>query len=583
MATSLAEKAKFVLAEVGEMDQQQVKERAASVERRMADLGKRIDRKRQLVEMAQVGFINTRKDIEDTETWMTIKTEELTSSRVYQSVETRTSELRLMIKEIDNKLMVIETFENKIETISSDLEASEYAELKEKLEKLTVQHSKLSEQAKTSIKQLVESSEYQKKFETDFGDVENWLKTKLAEFNKGSEFDPLKAYDVEKKVARLKKDLNEVSEFEESKVSQVKLGIINLQKSGDKTMKKQVEAYGTEINTMLATLKDGLKKRISYMEDIVESRREFEAEFDKCVTWLDQADAILSTEVRGTINIAILDDHQNKFKKLKRDEEENRERVTEVFEKANAIMAKLSDADKISLQSQMDDVCDKQNHVADTVQAKIENLVKNINIYKLTAQKIEDSVNHLTEIQRQIRLLNKPIGYRVEDAEDVLDAYETILNNLKDFKVQMEDLQKTAGTNVNELKALLNQQEELIGAIENQMLKIRNLISVRHQFMTMITGITSFIIKHTEVVKEIERSNIPSMDKVRKFDDSIAKLKDCETQLSLASDKGQQIANEGSTADRNQITQQLQALKTQILTLKKAIEKKRDEHIKSVA
>ena len=55
--------------------------------------------------------------------------------------------------------------------------------------------------------------------------------------------------------------------------------------------------------------------------------------------------------------------------------------------------------------------------------------------YKLTAQKIEDSVAHLTEIQRQIRLLNKPIGYRVEDAEDVLEAYERILNNLKDFKV----------------------------------------------------------------------------------------------------------------------------------------------------
>merc|ERR1719309_1669508 len=72
------------------------------------------------------------------------------------------------------------------------------------------------------------------------------------------------------------------------------------------------------------------------------------------------------------------------------------------------------------------------------------------------------------------------------------------------------------------------------------------------------------------------------MDKVNKYNDSISKLKDCETQLALASDKGQQIANEGSTADRNQITAQLQSLKTQIHTLKRAIEKKRDEHIKSV-
>ena len=28
-------------------------------------------------------------------------------------------------------------------------------------------------------------------------------------------------------------------------------------------------------------------------------------------------------------------------------------------------------------------------------------------------------------------MLNKPIGYRVEDAEDVLEAYQKILNNLK--------------------------------------------------------------------------------------------------------------------------------------------------------
>ena len=563
----LADKSKDVLAEVGEMDQQQVQEQTRAIERRMGDIKKRMERKKQLVEMAQAGFKTTKHDIEHTEVWMKTKLEELKTS----------------IKEIDNKSMVIESFETKIETISSDLESSEFNELKSKLEKLSAEHRHLAELAKDNLKQLTDSSDYQKKFETDFGDVENWLRIKSSEFNRGTEFDPLKAYDVEKRAARIKKDLNEISEFEESKVSQVKLGIINLQKNGDNSMKKQVEEYSKEINTLLSSLKEGIKTRIVYLEDKIESRRAFEAEFDKCVAWLDQADAILSTEVRGTINIAILDEHHNKFRKLKRDEEENRERVTEVFDKANQIMNKLCDADRIILQSQMDEVCDKQNHVADTVQAKIENLVRNISVYKLTAQKIEDSVNHLTEIQRQIRLLNKPIGYRVEDAEDVLEAYEKILSNLKDFKIQMEDLQKTAGTNVNELKALLNQQEDLIGAIENQMLKIRNLITVRHQFMSMITGITSFIIKHTEVVKEIERSSIQPLEKVSKYEDSISKLKDCETQLALASDKGQQIANEGSTADRNQITQQLQSLKTQILTLKRAIEKKRDEHIKSVA
>ena len=579
----LAEKAKFVLQAVGEMDKQQVNEQTKSIERRMNDLKKRIDRKNQILDIARSSYVNTKSEIEETETWIANFYEEVRKVGQVADQKDRISESRARVKDAEGKVMAIESLETKIDTIASDLETSELEELRQKHSKLIEEHKKLLQFAKSEMNSLIESSDFQKKFEGEFTEVQNWLKAKTTEFVKSGEFEPLKAYSMEKKIAKGKKDLSEIADYEESRISQVKLGILSLQKSSDLSMKEKIEKDAKEMEENLHTLKEHIKTRITYLEENLDFRREFEAEFDKCVQWLDQAETIISTEVRGTINIAILDEHHHKFKKLKRDEEENRKRVTDVFLKANEILPKLSDADRISLQNQMDDVCDKQNHVTDTVNAKIDNLVKNIEVYKNTAQKIEDSVNHLTDIQRQIRLLNKPIGYRVEDAEDVLDAYETILNNLKEFKVQMEDLQKTAGTNVNELKALLNQQEELIGAIENQMLKIRNLISVRHQFMTMITGITSFIIKHTEVVKEIERSNIPSMDKVRKFDDSIAKLKDCETQLSLASDKGQQIANEGSTADRNQITTQLQALKTQILTLKRAIEKKRDEHIKCVA
>jgi hypothetical protein len=71
-------------------------------------------------------------------------------------------------------------------------------------------------------------------------------------------------------------------------------------------------------------------------------------------------------------------------------------------------------------------------------------------------------VAHLSTIQQEIRQLNKPIGYRVEDAEDVLTAYEKILKDLKDFKAQLEELHRTSGANVNELKALLKQQEDLV-------------------------------------------------------------------------------------------------------------------------
>ena len=49
------------------MDQQQVNEQTKSVQRRMVDLKKKIDQKKQIIEMAQTGYNNTKKEIEETE------------------------------------------------------------------------------------------------------------------------------------------------------------------------------------------------------------------------------------------------------------------------------------------------------------------------------------------------------------------------------------------------------------------------------------------------------------------------------------------------------------------------------------
>ena len=75
------------------------------------------------------------------------------------------------------------------------------------------------------------------------------------------------------------------------------------------------------------------------------------------------------------------------------------------------------------------------------------------------------------------------------------------------------------------------------------MIKIRALINLRHNFMELVTGITGFIIKYTEVVKEIERSSLSSAEKVKKYNEVIAKISECETQLAVATDKGSQVRN----------------------------------------
>ena len=575
----LTSKGDIIKEHLDKIDQELVSEQIQSLERKMADIQKRIGRRGQILEMALSGFNNTRAEVLETLTWLHAKKDALTELQQNESSAEAINTCRELVKEIENKMILIKSLETKIEMISTEIDSNQLKELNDNLKQVEDQQAQLEKSAKNILVSLQETSGMMDKLDESLSEVQNWIKIKSSEYQKSFEHVPLKSVDIDKKLALMKKEQTEIGNTEETKFSQLRLGVVSLQKSSQNT---DTEQQFKELEQSLTLLKETLRTKFEEFENQLKDRKQFETEIDTCNSWINQSEIILTTEVRGTINLAMLDDHHNKFKRLKDAEEENRKLVGDVFETASNFMDQLSDSDRISLQTMLDEMCDKQNYVADSINAKISNLVRNIEVYKKTAQKIEDSVNHLTEIQTQIRLLNKPIGYRVEDAEDVLEAYEKILENLKAFKIQMEDLQKTAGSNVTEVRALMGQQDELIRAIENQMSKIRSLISHRHQFMTMVTGITSFIIKHTEVVKQVERSSIPPMEKVKKYDESISKLKDCETQLALASDKGHTIASEGSAADRNQISHQLQSLKTQILALQRAIEKKRDEHIKSV-
>merc|ERR1712228_410622 len=196
----------------------------------------RIDRKRQIIEMAQTGYKNTHMEIKETEKWFSDTYEEFKTLISNPNVSDKLPECKAKVKEVESKLMVIESLETKIDTISSDLEASDY----------------------------------EKKFENDFSEVQNWLKVKTNEFLKGAEYDPLKTTNMEKKIARLKKDLSEINEYEELKVSQVKLGIISLQKNSDSKVRSQIEKNSKEIDSSLKVLKDHIKKRITDLEEKLE-------------------------------------------------------------------------------------------------------------------------------------------------------------------------------------------------------------------------------------------------------------------------------------------------------------------------
>lgn len=131
---------------------------------------------------------------------------------------------------------------------------------------------------------------------------------------------------------------------------------------------------------------------------------------------------------------------------------------------------------------------------------------------------------------------------------------------------------------VVELQNVVHQMDDLISAIEKRLAKLKQAVAIREQFIDLVTDVNMFVTQYTEVVREIERPGYTIQDKIKKYEEVIAKIQEYEAKLVSASDKGEQIANEGTVIDRNNIMEQLQQLKQQLLSLRKVVEQQIQQH-----
>lgn len=246
---------------------------------------------------------------------------------------------------------------------------------------------------------------------------------------------------------------------------------------------------------------------------------------------------------------------------MKKEAQEYADDIEKITQQGKSILPTISDADKLELSEMLKNMKEAHSRVSAVINERAAALQKSIDEAEEMAAKVADAVQFMTDIQRELQELSKPIGSRVEDVEGMLDSYERILSDLKANKAKLMGLESAS---VGNLHGILAQQEDLIRALEAQIAKLRQLLLLRQQFLALVTEIMTFIAKYTEIVRDIEKSGQSIEEKIKRYDDVIAKIQECEATLASATDKGQQIAEEGSAADRNNITEQLQSLKQQL-------------------
>lgn len=563
---------------VSNLDSQQVEEQVKSIERRYNDISKRLQRKLQVLEMTRKGIEGTRDEIEQAREWVKEKLIEV-KKPILLGFETKNAEdkiqhLKGLLKEAEGKAVLQETLVKRVENMVNELEPSEQSQLETALKNLKSEQKELVDALKDEIGKASSAVKARRKLELDLEKAHAWLKAKNSEIRKLSGYLPLKAQQVEQEIIQHKSHDNDIKEFNEGDLSDLqKQGNILLKECNDED-KEKLRKLLDAVNQEFDNLKKESDQKILALGDLLQGRKQFEAEIDKCQRWLNEAEVATSTEIRTT-NIGVLEEQLAKYDKLNQESAQISDDIDKIIEQGKAILPTVSEADKLSLSEQLKSMKDKHARIAAIIRDRSNSLRDNIRMLKDSAAKIAETVQFMNEIQKELKDLNRPIGSKVEDVEGMLHSYEKILGDLKANKTQLVDLPIA---NSAELQTILGQQDDLIRSIEDQIARLRQLLLLREQYLALITEIMIFITKYTDIIRDIEKPGVTVQEKIKKYDDMIVKIQECEALLASASDKGNQIAMDGSAADRNAITEQLQSLKQSLQNLRRMVEKQRAQH-----
>ena len=181
----LKDKADSASIEVGDLDRQQVSEQTTSIERRINELRKRIERKKQLVELAAASFEDTKNEIEEASQWVKEKLDwlqKLKDDDLAEDYDDNVDLLRNAFKEAETRKMTIDSLFNKVSVVKADVSEKEYELLSNCVGKLSDNHLSLMKKLKEFLDEECQGVEKKKKFQEDYDAAVAWIKVKSNEY-----------------------------------------------------------------------------------------------------------------------------------------------------------------------------------------------------------------------------------------------------------------------------------------------------------------------------------------------------------------------------------------------------------------
>lgn len=581
LKTNIQSKGAKLFEVISNLDAQQVDDHLKAFQRRENDIKKRIERKIQLMDLTNKNLEKLQSEIDQTKFFFDDNIVKMANAFVLgfipKPIEGHLQHQKNLTKDIENKQAFIESLNKRIANMYSELDASEQQKMKQCVSELHKKEKKLLDLVKAENARSLQGLNNAKALENNLDIVRNWVNDQKAHNESKALIISFAPSAIDYEVQEYKSRLQNIKEFSDGILSNTIDQVACIKEQCDDSGKADLQKILDEFLADIQNLTSSYNQQLDTIQKILHKKKEYEQDSDGLMNWIKEIEAIMSSNVK-TSSIQILEEQMRKYEGFLKEADSKEYVLKAIQEKADQLMENLSEVDRLNLSCQVKNVADKFNLLVLKLKERHNGLADNIRQLREAQKQIAEYTQFILSIQQAIKELNKPIGSKTEDVQNLLKEYENILNKLKAKKAEMS-MQKISS--LPQIKELLSTHDDIIDAIENQLRRLKQLLMLREQFIALVNEIVNFNIKYTDIVAHVEKSDDKIENKIKQYDKVMMKIQECEGLFASANDKGMQIASEGTVEDRNNIIEQLQTLKQQLQTLKQTVENLRQQHEKA--
>ena len=476
-------------------------------------------------------------------------------------------QITVICSEIESWSLTVGSLKSQVTTLKAKPCKFEHANLEHDALKIEKDHEKLLSEAKLFLKTKTEYYDRLKKID-DLCELCNiWLETKSKETLNLIQYHSLKSNGMTTQIAQLQRIFNDIKEYEDDTILKAK----ELTKLGS----YEIESEDLDdLKESLVNLKEIVLKNIRSLNDVFEDRTRFEKSLERCVDWIKNAESIVFSDIPETGHIETLNQHLERYSELIREKEDIHESLVSLSERSEKILATLNSSDQITLKSNLDFHMNQVEQLSIRCEKKIHDLSLKIDTIKSSSEKSTVYESSLKAIKERLKDLRQPIDIAQGGIENRLEMYEKLSEDL--VTIKNESLEKQ-GLDANQRYS--SKQDDVISLVDEQIIQTKELINTHEQYKSAIIMITNEISNISAELDSIKNASNAMDDLDEDFIQELRirlkslhlRVQECESQLCLAMDKGDQLAIRFSPQDQNEMSSLLGSLKTRLHLLKQQI------------